>query len=102
MPGWRRGKIYPDFIFAADRANGKTRLTILETKGNQLEGNLDTAYKRELLDVLSNAYALDKTTQAGAVELVTDSGDMIDCALIMMSEWKTNCQSILGKRSLPL
>ncbi|PHR62336.1 MAG: type III restriction endonuclease subunit R [Robiginitomaculum sp.] len=96
LPGWRRGKIYPDFIFAADRKNGKTRLTILETKGDQLEGNLDTTYKRELLDVLSNAYSLDKTTQAGAVELVMDSGDTIDCALIMMSEWKSKLPEYLG------
>ncbi len=96
LPGWRRGKIYPDFIFAADRASGKTRLTILETKGDQLEGNLDTAYKRELLDVLSNAYALDKSTQAGALELVMESGDTIDCALIMMSEWKSKLPEYLA------
>lgn len=41
--GWRCGKIYADFIFAADKAGDGRRLTVLETKGNQSQGNLDTA-----------------------------------------------------------
>jgi hypothetical protein len=40
VPGWRKAKIYPDFIFA--------RITVLEAKNDQL-GNLDIAYKREAL-----------------------------------------------------
>lgn len=95
LPGWRRGKIYPDFIFAADRADGKTRMTVLETKGDQLEGNLDTAYKRELLDVLSSAYKRDVTTKAGEMELVTETGETLDCALILMSEWKSKLPEYL-------
>ena len=96
LPGWRRGKIYPDFVFAADRANGKTRMTVLETKGDQLEGNLDTEYKRELLEVLSKAYQRDGSTKAGELELVTETGDIVDCALMLMSEWKSKLPGYLA------
>jgi hypothetical protein len=43
VQGWRKAKIYPDFIFAVGRKDGSSRITVLETKGDQLD-NLDTAY----------------------------------------------------------
>ena len=48
LQGWKRGKIYPDFIFAIQRGDGSSRVTVLETKGDQLD-NLDTDYKRRVL-----------------------------------------------------
>jgi type III restriction enzyme len=96
LPGWRRGKIYPDFIFAANKAGDGRRLTVLETKGNQLEANLDTAYKTALLDVLSKAFAREDMTKAGELELVTEDGDTVDCALILLSEWEAELPGYLG------
>jgi type III restriction enzyme len=40
-------------------------MVVLKTKGDQLD-NLDTAYKRELLSVMSDAFAWDSTVPAGA------------------------------------
>jgi len=55
--GWKKAKIYPDFIFAVQSEGEAKRITVLETKGDQLD-NLDTAYKREVLDFLSGALSV--------------------------------------------
>ncbi|MEX4006756.1 DEAD/DEAH box helicase [Neoaquamicrobium sediminum] len=88
LQGWRRAMIYPDFIFAVKREGAGARITVLETKGNQLD-NLDTAYKRDVLNVLSENFAWDATAPAGTLELVQDNGETVECTLILMSEWKT-------------
>ena len=57
LRGWRRGNVYPDFLFAALKdASGRDRIVVVETKGEQLEGNRDTEYKRALLETLSGAF----------------------------------------------
>lgn len=56
LRGWRRGAVYPDFVFAALNADDGQRIVALESKGDQLAGNLDTEYKRELLEALTAAY----------------------------------------------
>ena len=89
VQGWRRGRIYPDFIFAVSRADGSRRVTVLETKGDQLAQNLDTTYKDELLTVLSASFAWDTSVPAGTLELIQNGGETVECALILMSEWPT-------------
>ncbi|MQX92077.1 type III restriction endonuclease subunit R [Sinorhizobium meliloti] len=94
LQGWKRAKIYPDFVCAANRDNGGARITVLETKGDQLD-NLDTAYKRELLKLLSENFAWDKTVPAGQLQLVQDDGATVECTLILMSEWKSKLPEYL-------
>lgn len=56
--GWRRGNVYPDFLIGALRdASQRERIAVIETKGEQLEGNQDTEYKRALLDTLTQSFA---------------------------------------------
>jgi len=88
VQGWRKNKVYPDFIFALQKKDGKERLVVLETKGDQLAGNLDTNYKRKLLAQLSKAYKQDKTVKAGELQLVGGGAEVV-CDLVLMSEWKT-------------
>ena len=59
LQGWRRQRVYPDFI-ACRRDDNK--LLILETKGVHLKGNEDTVYKMKLLETLEAAYnqAIDR------------------------------------------
>ena len=95
IQGWRKGKIYPDFIFAVRTDGAVDRITVLETKGDQLD-NLDTAYKRDVLSFLSSSFAWDDCTPAGELELVTDQGQTVQCALILMSEWKTKLPQFLN------
>lgn len=88
VQGWRKNKVYPDFIFALQRKNGKERLVVLETKGDQLAGNLDTTYKKKLLAQLTKAYKQDEVVKAGQLQLV-GKGKEVVCDLVLMSEWKT-------------
>ena len=96
LPGWRPGKVYPDFVFAARRAEGGNRIVMLETKGDQLGGNLDTEYKRALLDVLSESFAWDQTVPAETLNIVQVSGETVECALVLMSEWKAKLPALMG------
>lgn len=94
LQGWRRARVYPDFIFAAKRRGVANRLIVLETKGDQLD-NLDTAYKRELLKVMSSNFAWDTTVPVGTLQLVND-GETVECTLILMSDCLTQLQRYLN------
>lgn len=87
IQGWKNAKIYPDFIFAVQKEGEAKLITILETKGDQLD-NLDTAYKRDVLDFLSDNFAWDSVTPAGELELVQNTGEVVKGKLVLMSEWK--------------
>ena len=52
LQGWKRGRIYPDFVAMAN----ETRLLIFETKGEHLIGNPDTEYKRKVLKALEGVF----------------------------------------------
>lgn len=56
LQGWKRGRIYPDFVAMANEVGGVTRVLIFDTKGEHLEGNLDTEYKRKILETLEGAF----------------------------------------------
>jgi type III restriction enzyme len=88
IQGWKKSEIYPDFIFAVQTGGNANRITVLETKGDQLD-NLDTAYKRDVLSFVSDNFAWDDYTPAGELELVKKNGETVQCALILMSEWRT-------------
>ena len=94
LQGWRKAKIYPDFIFAVRHEGEKKRIVVLETKGDQLD-NLDTAYKRKVLDLLSDAFQWDDTIPAGQLELVQNDGETVEATLVLMSEWKTKLPEYL-------
>ena len=57
LRGWRRDRIYPDFIaFTADEEYGSEQLFVFETKGEHLKGNDDTEYKKQVLEILERAF----------------------------------------------
>jgi type III restriction enzyme len=89
LQGWRKQKVYPDFIFAVKRQGKANKLVCIETKGDQLEGNLDTTYKRKLMELVTQHYQQGETVKAGELELVTDKGVSVVCDMLLMSEWKT-------------
>lgn len=95
IQGWRKAKIYPDFIFAVQGEGSAKRIIVLETKGDQLD-NLDTAYKREVLTFLSDNFAWDDYAPAGELELVKGSGETVRGTLILMSEWKAKLPGYLS------
>lgn len=89
LQGWKKHRVYPDFIFAHERTGNGDRILIWEMKGDQLEGNLDTNYKRKLLETVSKHYRAEDGIKAGTLELVGRAGEQIECQLVLMSEWKT-------------
>ncbi len=95
IQGWKKGKVYPDFIFAVQTDGTANRITVLETKGDQLD-NLDTAYKRDVLSFLSDNFAWDDCTPAGELEFVKSNGETVQCTLILMSEWQTRLPAYLS------
>jgi type III restriction enzyme len=51
IQGWKKNKIYPDFIAAQKSDDDETEYStvyVLETKGMQLAGNADTSYKENI------------------------------------------------------
>ena len=94
LQGWKRHKVYPDFIFAKKILEGSTKLVVLETKGNYLD-NLDTDYKKRLLDLMSDNFSWDNTVQAGELELVHENGEIVKCALVLMDNWQTELPGLL-------
>ena len=100
IQGWKKGKIYPDFIFAMRKEGSAQRIAVIETKGDHL-GNDDTDYKKELLSFLTSTSknAWETSVPAGELELVSDCGTTIHCEMVLMSEWKTKLPKLLSEDS---
>jgi type III restriction enzyme len=85
--GWRRGNVYPDFVFAALRDETGDRVIAVESKGDQLAGNLDTEYKRELLQTLTEAFGRESGNGKLDLPLPQRSIDF-EAAVVLFSDWK--------------
>ncbi len=96
VQGWRKNKVCPDFIFAVARNDNSQKIDVIETKGDQLDGNLDTEYKRKLLLLVNDRYAFENATKAAEIVLVLDDKTTVSCDLILMSEWATKLSSHLA------
>ena len=77
VQGWKRGRIYPDFVAMAREIEGITRVLIFETKGEHLGGNPDTEYKKKVLKTLEDTFnntgtmrICEGTTREGIFQLV--------------------------------
>ena len=92
LQGWKRHKVYPDFVFAHLSSDGGERMVLLETKGLHLEGG-DTPYKQTLLDRLTRAFRDERFKSAE--ELALDgTGARLVCDLVFDSGW----QGVLDQR----
>ena len=94
LQGWRKNKIYPDFIFAIDGDGGGDRIMILETKGDHLD-NPDTAYKHKVMEACAAAYRYEEVTSHGELELVIDGDTSVRCDLIFEGQWESGLLKLL-------
>ena len=85
VQGWKRGRIYPDFVAMANEIGGVTHVMIFDTKGQHLEGNLDTEYKRKVLETLEGAFntagrmvVRDGPTRQGIFQLVFNEQEFLE------------------------
>ncbi len=56
LRGWKKDRIWPDFVAMASRAGDPAHILVFETKGRHLRDNPDTEYKRRVLDTLEGAF----------------------------------------------
>ena len=87
LQGWKRNKVYPDFVFARVSGAGTNTVVVLETKGLHLAGSGDTQYKQALLQRLTQAYAAQSLNSAGQMEVVGDGQGLV-CDLVFDTAWQ--------------
>ncbi len=94
IQGWKRNKIYPDFIAStvnSDDKNDYGDIYVLETKGIHLK-NEDTVYKQNVFD-LCNKLGAKKPWK----ELFSEFKDHnFEFQVIYSDEWKSKINTILG------
>jgi len=96
LQGWRRQRVYPDFVFALAHAGLEPRLVLLETKGLHL-ANDDTDYKRALLARLQQAYSDERFARVGTLELEGGTQQALSCALVFDASWQASVQTLLQR-----
>lgn len=85
LQGWKRHRVYPDFVVFVQPGNGKTRrVLVIETKGLQLAGNADTEYKKKLFEVLETAEP--RAVEYGSVKLSKPGRKKHPMSLTMLFE----------------
>lgn len=62
IQGWRRNRVWPDFVAMAGEVKGKPSILVFETKGEHLRGNDDTDYKERLFAALETTFNAGKMT----------------------------------------
>lgn len=94
LQGWKKNKIYPDFMFTVSEVgdNSMDKIYVTETKGEQLMGNEDTVYKEELLKICN-----DLAEQKEFSELALEMKDRkVRFEMISQDEWQQKFNKILA------
>ena len=69
LRGWRRERIWPDFVAMAGSTYGQPSVLVFETKGGHLAGNDDTEYKRKVFALLEQTFNGGPLTPGGAMTI---------------------------------
>lgn len=94
LQGWKRHKVYPDFVFACVAEPGVEKVVLLETKGLHLGGSDDTRYKQALLERLSAAFRDERHVRAGEFTLEGAGRVQLACDLLFdEATWRNALQS---------
>jgi len=96
VQGWRREKVYPDFIFAVQHDAHASRVVVLEMKGKHLAGNDDTEYKKAVLQLMTTAFEVEQGRRVGELELVMKGQTSVECDLVLMPDWRTRLPTFLA------
>ena len=94
IQGWRKQRVYPDFLFTLDDNNdGRVeKVYVVEFKGDQLEGSSDTEYKHMLLK-LCNDLAEQRDFSQLALEL---KDKRVKFEMIFESDWQQKLAEIVA------
>lgn len=84
VQGWKKNKIYPDFVYAEKNENKFKKIHILETKGLHLQ-NEDTQYKKDIF-TLCNELGREITWSELGLELENEKE--IEFQVLYSNEWE--------------
>ena len=98
VQGWRRGRIYADFIFTLkpddpDAADPFHQVFVVETKGLHLKEAADTEYKRSVFDICS-AHA---TRRDWAEFVPAMRGKAMRFEVVDEAEWQRRLTELLAR-----
>ncbi|MBA3725964.1 MAG: DEAD/DEAH box helicase family protein [Armatimonadetes bacterium] len=93
LQGWRRNRIYPDLIIAQEVDGDIERWIVIETKGDQLAGNLDTTYKSEVMTRLTDTYE-NPAGKVGQLTLLEHKA-RYQCDMVMEGSWEADVLNLL-------
>lgn len=94
IQGWKRENIYPDFLVKLEAGkDGIERLYFIESKGEHLEGNKDTDYKRELFDTINAALKGDIKPK-GELKLV-NCKEKISFHMVFKDDWENALNELM-------
>ena len=91
LQGWRPERVYPDFIFLLN--SKKNEICIWEGKGDHLDGNQDSMYKKKLMESLSNVFAFEKLSSVGQLDVENKDGKVVSCKMVLYSEFERTLNS---------
>ncbi len=96
LQGWQKRKVYPDFLAFISPDNKIKKLSVLETKGEQLKGNEDTEYKKKLFEVLEK-HATNESVRVGDMEVVSEKEQKMIFKILMEKTWKEDLGKLMRK-----
>lgn len=87
LRGWRRERIWPDFVAMCGETERKPSVLVFETKGNHLASNDDSEYKSWVLAALEETFnlgmmSIDDGPARDAFRLVFDREGFPDAATV--------------------
>ena len=100
IQGWQGRRIYPDFVFAMGPEDKPERITVLETKGDHLD-NIDTDYKRELMEFLSRGRWHRSLEVRDGLDLRSADLPGLQFALVLMRDWKAELPKLVARGADP-
>ncbi len=98
IQGWQKNKIRPDFVAAKKTENNELEIVyIIESKGEHLLGNIDTTYKKKVLDTMTEQKKQNKIktyqTKIPFKEFVVN--DKIECYLIEQGKEEEDLKKLM-------
>jgi type III restriction enzyme len=96
LDGWRKKKVFPDFLISLEDKGSHQRLLVLETKGLHLK-NDDTEYKQKLFEVLEKHCT--GGVPVGELKLEDKTGQM-SFRLVFDGDWKSQVDNAMTPPSL--
>ena len=94
LQGWKRNRVYPDFVVCVGASGKDRRMLVLETKGMHLVGNRDTEYKKALMEKLEDA--VPHAMECGALHLQSGEKIRMLFQIVEAEGWRETVDGLLS------